>query len=157
MKKLLLVAILATLSFSAFAQKGAVDLLPKIGYQTEHKRFLVGVEGRYSITDNIRLAPDIQVLFPKDHLTGMDVNINVHYLIPLTQELSFYPFVGGAMLNNRYSNSGHTNSFTDFGLNLGAGLSYDITDNGYLDFQFKYTIVDGKDPAYFTLGYGIRF
>lgn len=157
MKKLLLIAALAVISLSAFAQRGSMDLLPKIGYQTEHKRFLVGVEGRYSITDNIRLAPDVSVLFPNDHLTGLDVNINVQYLIPLADKLGFYPFVGGAMLNNRYSNDGHSNSFTDFGLNLGAGISYDVTDNGYLDFQFKYTVVDGKDPAYFMLGYGIRF
>jgi len=157
MKKLLLIAVMAIMSISAFAQQGSMDLLPKLGYQTEHKRFLVGVEGRYLITENIRLAPDIQVLFPKNHLTGLDININVHYLIPLDSKLNFYPFVGGAMLNNRYSNDGHSDSFTDFGLNLGAGVSYDVMDNGYLDFQFKYTIVDGKDPAYFTLGYGIRF
>jgi outer membrane protein X len=157
MKKLIIVAILAVFSLNAFAQQGAMDLLPKLGYQTEHKRFLVGVEGRYSITNNIRLAPDIAVLFPKDHLTGLDVNINVHYLIPLAEGFTFYPYVGGAMLNNRFSYSGVSNSFTDFGLNLGAGLSYDVTDNGYLDFQFKYTIVDGSDPAYFMLGYGIRF
>lgn len=157
MKRLFLIAALAIFSLSSFAQKGSTDLLPKIGYQTEHKRFLMGVEGRYSITDEIRLAPDIAVLFPNDHLTGLDVNVNVHYVISLAEGFSFYPFVGGAMLNNRYSNHGNTNSFTDFGLNLGAGVSYDIVAFGYLDFQFKYTIVDGKDPAYFMLGYGIRF
>ncbi len=157
MKKVLLSIILVTLSLGAYAQKGTAVILPKIGYQTEAERFLIGVEGRYSITNNIRLAPGISVLFPNDHVTGLDVDVNVHYLIPIEGGFAFYPLVGGAMLNNRFSHSGVSDSWTDFGLNIGAGVQYDIMSNGYLNFEFKYTIKEHTDPAYFTLGYGIKF
>lgn len=158
MKKIVLVFALVILSVGAYAQKGSTAIMPKIGYQTEFKRFLVGIEGRYSLDNNIRLAPDVSVLFPKDRVMGLDVNINVHYVVPLEGGLSFYPLVGGAMLNNRFNpKEGDSTSWTDFGLNLGAGLQYDITNDGYLNFEFKYTLKEDKDPAYFMLGYGIRF
>lgn len=158
MKKVFLAIAFIALSLSTYAQTGSKAILPKIGYQTEYKRVLFGIEGRYFLTNNIRLAPDVQVLFPKDRVTGLDVNINVHYVIPLEAGFSFYPLVGGAMLNNRW-NPKEVNavSWTDFGLNIGAGIQYDLTTEGYLNFEFKYTFKEDKDPAYFMLGYGIRF
>lgn len=158
MKKVILGIIFAALSLGAYAQTGSKAILPKIGYQTEFKRFLVGIEGRYFLNNNIRLAPDVAVLFPKDRVTGLDVNVNLHYVFPIEGGLAFYPLVGGAMLNNRFNpKEGDSTSWTDFGLNLGAGLQYDITNDGYLNFEFKYTLKEDKDPAYFMLGYGIRF
>lgn len=158
MKKVLLAIVFAALSFGIHAQTGSKAILPKVGYQTEFKRFLFGIEGRYFLTDNIRLAPDVQVLFPKDRTTGLDVNVNLHYVFPLEGGFAFYPLVGGAMLNNRFKPKGIDGvSWTDFGLNLGAGIQYDITSEGYLNFEFKYTLKENVDPAYFTLGYGIRF
>lgn len=157
MKKLFLAIVLAALSFGVHAQTGEKVIMPKLGYQTEAERFLLGLEGRYSLTENIRLAPGVSVLFPNDHVTGLDVDINVHYVFPIQGGFALYPMVGGAMLNNRFSHSGSSNSWTDFGFNIGGGAQYDITSNGYLNFEFKYTFIEGKDPAYFTLGYGIRF
>ncbi|MDR0825289.1 MAG: porin family protein [Prevotella sp.] len=157
MKKVLLVLILAALSLGVNAQTGSKEVMPKIGYQTELERFGIGVEGRYFLTDNIRLAPGLTFLLPKNHITGFDVDVNVHYVFPLQNGLSVYPFIGGAMLNNRISYEGVSDKGTDFGFNIGAGVQYDITDNGYLNLEFKYTFVDGKDPAYIMLGYGIKF
>lgn len=158
MKKVLLGIVLAAVfSLGIQAQTGSKAIMPKLGYQTEAKRFGLGVEGRYFFTDNIRVAPGLTFLFPKNHVTGLDVDINVHYVFPIQSGFSVYPFIGGAMLNNRFSYSGESASFTDFGFNIGAGAQYDVTDNGYVNFEFKYTFVDGTDPAYFMLGYGIRF
>ncbi|MFV0418197.1 MAG: outer membrane protein [Dysgonomonas sp.] len=158
MKKVLLAIALVALSLGSYAQTGSKAILPKIGYQTEYKRVLFGIEGRYFLTDNIRLAPDVQVLLPKNRITGLDVNVNVHYVIPLEGGFVFYPLVGGAMLNNRWKPEGiDATSWTDFGINLGAGIQYDVMSDGYLNFEFKYTLKEDKDPAYFMLGYGIRF
>jgi outer membrane protein X len=158
MKKVLLGIILAAFSLGISAQTGSKAIMPKLGYQTEFKRLGLGVEGRYFLTNNIRLAPGVTVLFPKDRVTGLDVDVNVHYVFPIQGGLAFYPFIGGAMLNNRWSpKEGDSVSTTDFGFNIGAGAQYDVTDNGYVNFEFKYTFVEGSDPAYFMLGYGIRF
>ncbi|MBB4034646.1 outer membrane protein X [Dysgonomonas hofstadii] len=157
MKKVFIAIVLATLSLGLHAQTGEKVIMPKMGYQTEGERFLIGVEGRYSLTENIRLAPGVSVLFPNNNTTGLDVDVNVHYVFPIEGGFSLYPFVGGAMLNNRWSDNGNSDSWTDFGFNIGAGAQYELTSNGYLNFEFKYTFREGKDPAYFTLGYGVRF
>lgn len=157
MKKVLLSIVLAVMAVGVHAQTASKAIMPKIGYQTEAERFLFGIEGRYFLTDNIRLAPGVSVLFPKNSTWGMDVDVNVHYVFPMQGGLAFYPFVGGVMMNNRWSDHGESDSWTDFGLNIGAGVQYDITNEGYLNFEFKYSIKEDKDPAYFTVGYGIRF
>lgn len=158
MKKVLLGIVLAVVfSLGIQAQTGSKAIMPKLGYQTEFKRFALGVEGRYFFTDNIRVAPGLTFLFPKDHTTGLDVDINVHYVFPIQSGLAVYPLIGGAMINNRFSYSGESVSWTDFGFNIGGGIQYDVTSNGYANFEFKYTFKENKDPAYFMLGYGIRF
>lgn len=162
MKKVLFGIVLFALSLGSYAQTGSKAIMPKLGYQTEYKRFGLGVEGRYFLTNNIRIAPGVTLLFPKDRVTGLDVDINVHYVysVPGTNGLALYPFVGGAMLNNRWSSNVDgmkSISNTDFGFNIGAGAQYDIINNGYLNFEFKYTFTEGDDPAYFMFGYGIRF
>jgi outer membrane protein X len=158
MKKLLFMFMFAALALGVQAQQGSKAVMPKLGYQTEAKRFGLGVEGRYFLTNNIRLAPGVTFLFPKNKVTGLDVDVNVHYVFPIQGGLAFYPFIGGAMLNNRFSpEEGDSASTTDFGLNIGAGAQYDITDSGYVNLEFKYTFIEGADPAYFMLGYGIRF
>ena len=157
MKKVFLAIVLAVVSFGVHAQTGEKVIMPKLGYQTEAERFLLGIEGRYSLTENIRLAPSLSFLFPKDHVTGLDVDINVHYVFPIQGGFALYPLVGGVMMNNRYSYKGYTAKDTTFGFNIGGGAQYNVMDNGYLNFEFKYSFIEGTDPAYFTLGYGIRF
>lgn len=156
MKKLLLLVALVAFSFSTYAQTGSKSALIKAGYQTKAKRIGLGLEGRYSVTDNIRVAPDVTVFFPKDHLLGMDINVNAHYLLPLQEGFSFYPLAGIAMINNHYSNDGFSVSTTDFGFNLGAGAEYNLCPTNYVNVEFKYTFTD-RDFAVFMLGYGIRF
>lgn len=157
MKKLLLSLIVIALSMGAFAQTGSKEIMPRLGYQTEFERFSLGVEGRYSLTENIRLAPALDFFFPKDHLTGLDVNFNVHYVLPLEGGFKFYPLVGFNVLNNSFSYEGYSFKDTSFGFNLGMGVQYDVMDNGYLNLEFKYTIREFADPAHITLGYGVKF
>ncbi|MDR2951549.1 MAG: outer membrane beta-barrel protein [Dysgonomonas sp.] len=158
MKKILSsIILLVAFSLGMHAQTGTKALMPKLGYQTEFKRFALGVEGRYFVTENVRIAPGVTFLFPKNSMTGFDADINVHYVFPIQEGLSVYPFLGGAMLNNHWSLDGGSRNTTDFGMNVGAGAQYDVMENGYVNIEFKYTFVDGPDPAYFMLGYGIRF
>lgn len=158
MKKVLFsLALVFLFSMGVSAQTGSKEIMPKIGYQTEAERFLIGLEGRYFLTDNIRLAPSVEFLLPKDHLTGLDVNFNAHYVFPFEGGFKAYPLVGLNVMNNRFSWEGESASDTMFGLNLGAGAQYDITENGYLNLEFKYTVKEYTDVAYITLGYGIKF
>ncbi len=167
MKKLLLLVALVAFSFSVNAQTGFTSALVKAGYQTDVKRFGVGVEGRYSIMENVRIAPDVTFFFPKDKTMGMDINLNAHYLFPLKDGFTVYPLAGFAMINNHRSSqkigeiSGQTveipsSSSTDFGFNLGAGAEYSLSPKNFLNAEFKYTFNDW-DFATIMLGYGFRF
>lgn len=165
MKKfLLLIAFVATTTLGAFAQtnQGEKSAILQLGYQSEPGRLMLGVEGRYNITDNIRIAPDVMFLFPKDKMTGLDVNVNAHYVFPFEDNLTVYPLAGLAMLNNRYSGETingkkfDSKGFTDWGFNLGGGLGYNLTSTSFLNLEMKYTFSDGD---HFTVGfgYGIKF
>ncbi|GHV14230.1 hypothetical protein FACS1894179_02520 [Bacteroidia bacterium] len=145
------------------AQTGTKSLLLKAGYQTDYKRFGLGLEGRYNITDNIRLAPDVTFFFPKSNTTGLDINLNAHYVFEVQDGLSIYPLAGIGVINNRVSSvdlgggvKTESHGMTDFGFNLGAGASYDLSDNSYANFEFKYTFQDW-DCATIMVGYGVRF
>lgn len=156
MKKLLLIIAFVAAVMSANAQIGDKSVLVKAGYETDFKRFGVGAEGRYFLTENIRLAPDVIFFFPKDHNTGLDINVNAHYVFPLQDGLSVYPLAGVQMANNRFSYEGFTDSSTKFGFNIGVGFDYNLSDVNYVNAQFQYTFNDW-DYALFSIGYGIKF
>jgi opacity protein-like surface antigen len=157
MKKLLLLTVLAlTTSLGAFAQKGEKAVIGNIGYQTDSKHFLIGVQGKYNITNEIRIAPDFMLLFPKNHTIGLDINVNAHYVFNVDKNVSVYPLAGIAMQNSRFSHSGVTASNTNFGFNLGGGFAYDLANNSFINAELKYTFSDG-DCATFTVGYGFKF
>ena len=82
MKKLFLLAMIALASVGINAQtvKGEGSLMGNIGYQTNYERFGLGVQGRYAIANNLRIAPDVTFYFPKDKVTGLDVSVNFHYV-----------------------------------------------------------------------------
>lgn len=161
MKKLLLAVAFVASTLGAFAQseKGEKSLIGNIGYQSNAERFMIGVQGRYVIAENIRLAPDVMFFFPKHKTTGLDINVNFHYVFNVDNNLSVYPLAGIAMQNNRFSGnsgSGGSDGYTDFGFNLGAGLGYDLASNRFINFELKYTFGDA-DCMVVALGYGFKF
>ena len=68
MKKLFLAFMIAMAAIGLNAQtlKGEGSLLGNVGYQTNYERFGLGVQGRYVIAKNLRIAPDVTFFFPKD-------------------------------------------------------------------------------------------
>lgn len=156
MKKVILAILLAAFSLGLHAQtsKGEKSGILQAGYQSEPGRLMLGVQGRYGIANNIRLAPDVMFLFPKHHTTGLDVNVNAHYVFPLEGNLNIYPLAGLAMLNNRVSVGGESSGHTNWGFNLGGGLEYNLGGNNFLNLEMKYTFSDGD---HFTVGFGYGF
>ena len=159
MKKSLLIVAFAIVSIGAFSQLGGIfsSGLVKGAYQTEMKRFGIGAELRYDLPSNFRLAPDVMFFFPKDHNTGLDINVNAQYLLNIADErFSLYPLAGINMSNNRFSYEGYSSSNTDFGFNLGIGGEYNLDSKSFLSAEFRYTFNDW-DYAQFSVGYGLKF
>lgn len=164
MKKLFLAVAFVASTLGAFAQseKGEKSLVGNIGYQSNAERFMIGAQGRYTVAENIRIAPDVMFFFPKDRTTGLDINVNVHYVFNVDPKLSVYPLAGIAMQNNRFSGQTigdyklDSKGYTDFGFNLGAGAGYDLGGNRFANLELKYTFSD-SDCMVVALGYGFKF
>lgn len=150
------------------AQMGDFSVVGNLGYQTNYERFALGAQGRYSLTRNIRLAPDVTFFFPKNKVTGLDVNLNAHYVFYFPQDrFSVYPLAGIGMQNNFTGKQKVTaddgsqvetdsKSKTSFAFNLGGGISYYISSTNYLNAEVKFMMAD-EDAAVILLGYGFRF
>lgn len=162
-RTLLLITFIASLTVGAFAQsaQGEKSVIIQGGVKSNPGRFMLGAEGRYAIVDNLRIAPDIYFVFPKNKVVGLDVDVNLQYAINLdvvTPDLSVYPLLGLSMQNARLTKKieGVDRGATQWGCNLGAGLDYGITSNTFLNLEMKYTFSDWDNFNLF-FGYGIKF
>lgn len=171
MKKLLLLvmAVMATFGLNAQTLKGESSLLGNVGYQTNYERFGLGVQGRYVIANNLRIAPDVDLFFPKDKVTGLDVNINFHYVFNFSKDgqgFSVYPLAGIGMQNNFYGKQtaeidGKTietdrSTSTKFAFNLGGGITLPLSEHSYLNAEAKFMFAQ-NDNVVIMLGYGYKF
>ena len=170
MKNLILLAMitLASVGMNAQTVKGEGSLMGNVGYQTNYERFGLGVQGRYAIANNLRIAPDVTFYFPKDKITGLDVNVNFHYVFNFKEDGqgSVYPLAGIGMQNNFYGKkSVETNgqevemdrsNSTKFAFNLGGGITLPISERSYLNAEAKFMFAK-DDNASIMLGYGYRF
>lgn len=171
MKKLILSVLIALTAMGVNAQtkKGEGSLMGNLGYQTNYDRFGLGVQGRYVIADNLRLAPDISFFFPKDKATGLDVNLNFHYVFNFSEDgqgFSVYPLAGIGMQNNFYGKQtaevdgkpveiSRDNS-TKFAFNLGGGITLPLSKHSFLNAEAKFMFAQ-DDNVVIMLGYGYRF
>lgn len=175
MKKILLLAtfVAVTLSLSAqtiptTVQQGDMALLGQIGYQTNYERFGISAQYRYNLMRNIRIAPDVTFFFPKDKVTGLDINLNAHYVFYFPQDrFSVYPLAGFGMQNNfhgkhdvRDANGNvvtvDSKSKTSFAFNLGGGITYALDARSFVNAEAKFMFAD-EDAAVIMIGYGYRF
>lgn len=171
MKKLFLFITICMLAISANAQtlKGESSILGNLGYQTNYERFGLGVQGRYVIANNLRLAPDVTLFFPKDKVTGLDVNLNFHYVFNFSKDgqgFSVYPLAGIGMQNNFYGKRTITvdgesieqkrDNTSKFAFNLGGGISLPLSAHSFLNAEAKFMFAD-EDNVVIMLGYGYKF
>lgn len=168
-------ALLAAASLGMSAQttdyyyrQGDMSVVGGLGYQSNYGRFGISGQYRYYLSNVIRVAPDITFFFPKDKVTGLDINLNLHYVINMNEaRFTFYPLAGIGMQNNFYGKQTviaadgqpvetDSRSKTNLGVNLGAGITYNLTPRSYLNLEGKFMFGD-QDNAVFMLGYGWRF
>ena len=85
-----------------------------------------------------------------------------HYLFPIASNISLYPLAGFTYTNwhldlgkaGDYDVSG---SDGKFGVNLGAGMEFDLDKNWSLNFDIKYQLISDLDQAVFNLGVAYNF
>lgn len=171
MKKFVLsvISMALALGMSAQSRRGESSFMGSVGYQSNYQRFGVGLQYRHAILKNVRIAPDLTFFFPKDKVTGLDVNVNFHYVFNFSasgQGFQVYPLVGVGMQNNFYGDRTTTfngqevkedrDNTTDFALNLGGGITLPLSSRSYLNAETRFMFGD-RDNLVFMLGYGYRF
>ena len=90
MRKLFLTAVIALLSIGAFAQEGRPYLGGQLAYPTDIKSLGVGLKGGYGITDAIRTQATFDYFLKKNNASWWDLNLDVHYLFPLGDNIKIY-------------------------------------------------------------------
>ncbi len=156
MKKITLLTALAFVSLLANAQLALQSGHLRLGYATEREHATVGAQARFEVADQIRFSPEALIMLPQNHTIGFDLNANAEYVFPLENGLSAYPLAGLNMANGRFSYQGYSDSYTNFGLNIGGGIDYKLNDTNYLNAEVRYTL-NSSDYASFLIGYGFKF
>lgn len=157
MKKILLaVALLAGVATVSAQGKGKIGAGAFLNYGIEAERLGAGARLQYGVTDNIRLDANVTYFFPKNHASGFDVSLNAQYVIPFAEKFSAYPLAGVAFLGDRVSVAGvSSDTETRFGVNLGAGLGYNLTPSLSIGAEFKYIFVKNANTP--VIGAGLTF
>lgn len=184
MRKLFVLAIaLVACVSSSFAQKGEMGGGVNLSYGTEISNLGLGLKYQYGITDAIRLEGSFDYFLKKDGLKMWDINANVHYLFPIAEKFKIYPLVGLTYANcgvgggDAFSwldyngngkwdegepredgeSNGASGSSSKFGVNLGVGAQYDITDKIAISLEAKYQIISNFNQLVIGAGVAYKF
>lgn len=172
MKKILTIicaAILGIASASAQAEKGDVAIGANIVYGSEIKNMGVGFRVQYTPMDHVRGELSTNYFFQKDYVNMWDINLNAEYLINVySQRLYLYPIVGLSFAKSSFDadkfRKDHemdpdVKKFDDkaFGLNLGAGAEYKLTEHVGLTLEYRHSVMKDIDQGVFGIGANYKF
>lgn len=171
MKKIILTlfAMLLVLGADAQSKKYERSGIIEMGYQTDYKRVGIGLQGRYVLVDKFRIAPEVVFYVPNDKVTGLDFNLNFHYVINFhigKHLVSVYPLAGFGMQNNFYGKRNMHNGnetvtvdskeTSDLALNIGSGMSIPIGKKSFINTETRFMFADSNSIVMFV-GYGYKF
>ena len=161
MKKLVIMIMLAICSIGAFAQteQGQSSFGFNVGYHfNDNGNTYLGIDYRYSITDNWRIAPSINYLVKNNGLSAAAIDVNAHYLFKLSDMFGFYPLAGLDLSFWKWDvGHGLSQNFTRFGVNVGLGGEVYATDNITVGLEVKYNIIKDFDQALIGVRAGYTF
>lgn len=174
MKKIFLTLCITLVSMGVFAQKGEKAVGVNLFYGTEISSLGIGAKGQYNLTDAIRVEAGFDYFLKKDGVSMWDINLNAHYLFPIAEKFKVYPLVGLAyghykldvgdmkeMSGDYYDDVDididYSVSTGKIGVNLGAGVQYDINSKWAVNFEVKYQLISNFDQAALGLGLAYKF
>ena len=161
---------IAFITLGASAQKGEQNIGAHVLYGTDAGNIGFGVKYQNNITDAIRLEAVGNYYLKTDGFSMFDVNVNGHYLFPLSDKVTVYPLVGINYTSWKQENSlpfdeedsdlyDHDLDLdfkdTSIGLNIGGGIQYKLTDKIRIGAELKYQTISGANTA--VVGAGVTF
>ena len=161
MKKILTLVCLMMLGMG-FAQaqvhQGETAVGANLVYGSEIENLGIGARFQYGILDQLRAEVGLNYFFEKNHVSWCDVNVNAHYLVGLwNDQLYIYPLAGLNYTMTKVKIDGVSDEENHVGLNLGAGIEYELNEHFGVNFEYRHTIVRKVDQGVFGLGINYKF
>lgn len=142
MKKILLAVALLVGAATVSAQgKGKIGVGATLNYTTKSEMLGAGAKLQYGLTDNFRLDANVTYFFEKQNISAYDASLNLQYVLPVAQNFNIYPLAGVGIYGWRFTAGPLTDSDTLFGVNLGGGVSYNLTPSLSIGAEAKYMII----------------
>lgn len=171
MKKLFFCAIAMMFGLGAHAQQSQSAVGVNLSYPSDLKSPGIGVKAWYGFTDAIRAQASFDYFLKKDGVSAWDLNLDAHYLFSVGEQLKVYPLAGLSYLHSKVSvdiptmtvpgtkiEGGNVSaSDGNFGVNLGGGVQYDLTETLALNGELKYQIIKDASQVVFTVGLAYKF
>lgn len=136
-----------------FAQKKIGVML---GYGTEVEQIGLGINGEFNINSKVSISPSFIYWFPEDPIKWWEFNANVNYYFSTAGTADFYGLAGVNLFTLKYDgdipNGDDSNS--EVGLNLGAGVNFNVGENWEPFTELKFVIGDADQLGLF---FGIKF
>lgn len=162
MKRVILVIAILISCLYSFAQKSSAII--DLGYRTKFDNANWGMGGqfKYNLPYNLRAAADVMAYFPQNSDLGLDVGLNLQYLLKFDR-VGLYPVIGIVMSSHSFSAEPNSRDVTDFGLSLGAGAEFNLSRRSFINIDYKYYLINKDRPFWYTdyanirIGYGFRF
>jgi outer membrane protein X len=123
-----------------------------LGYGTEVEELGLGVNGEFNINDKVSISPSFIYWFPKDPINWWEFNANVNYYFTKAGSADFYGLAGINLFS--YKVDGAEDGESEVGLNLGAGVNFNIDKNWEPFTELKFVVGDADQLGLF---FGVKF
>jgi len=143
MKKIMMIACMMLMSMGAFAQAGKFAVGANAGvafYGHSYNPFGIGAKFQYEFVESFRAELAYNYWFPKDKAGVMDIDLNLQYLIPVSEGLYVYPLVGAnlAITHGDAAKNIEGKQESIFGFQGGVGIEYYVAENVKINLDAKY-------------------
>ena len=142
----------------AQVQQGETAVGANLVYGSEIESRGLGARFQYGILDHLRAEVGFNGFFEHKHTSWWDVNVNAHYLLGLwNEQLYFYPLVGLNYTMTKVKVEGVSDEENHIGLNVGAGVEYELNEHFGVNLEYRHTIVRKVDQGIIGLGINYKF
>ena len=148
-----MIACMMLFSTAMFAEKGDIFIGAGVSYGmgSDYKNFGIGVKGQYELFTNFRADAQVDHFFKSEGWSLSDININLEYVIPATDNINVYPLAGLALVGFSDNAFGFMKE-AKAGFNIGCGAELPVNDKWKIFLDAKYQIVSDAGRFVPTLG-----
>jgi outer membrane protein X len=129
--------------------------------------FGLGAKLQYNILKPVRVEGAFNYFFEKDLVNMWDLSLNAHYLFSVSDRITVYPLAGVGVLGVKvnlptvdlggFGSVGDDVSNNDFGVNLGGGIDFKLSEKLIFNVQAKYMLAGEWGRLIASAGIAFRF